>query len=74
MVQRQFVDALGGLGIERVKSLGEPFDPAEHEAVQHVETTEVPVGAVAQELQAGYRWNGRLIRPAMVVVAKTPAG
>lgn len=72
MVQRQFQDTLKGLGIDRVKSMGEPFDPAEHEAVQHIETAEVAPGAVAQELQPGYRWNGRLVRPAMVVVAKAP--
>lgn len=74
MVMRQFQDTLSGLGIERVNSVGQTFDPAEHEAVQHVETSDVPPGAVAQELQPGYRWNGRLVRPAMVVVAKAPAG
>ncbi len=73
MVLRQFQDTLAGLGIERVASAGQAFDPSLHEAVQHVETSEVPAGAVAQELQPGYRWNGRLLRPAMVVVAKTPA-
>lgn len=70
MVTRQFQDTLGGLGIERVVTLGKPFDPAEHEAVQHVQSADVPPGAVVQELQAGYRWQGRLMRPALVVVAK----
>jgi molecular chaperone GrpE len=70
MVMRQFQDTLGGLGIERVATLGKPFDPAEHEAVQHVPSADVPPGAVVQELQAGYRWQGRLMRPALVVVAK----
>lgn len=70
MVMRQFQDTLGGLGIERVATQGKPFDPAEHEAVQHVASNEVPPGAVVQELQAGYRWQGRLMRPALVVVAK----
>lgn len=73
MVLRQFEDALSSVGIERIVSLGKPFDPAEHEAVQHVPTSEVPPGAVAQELRAGYRWQDRLIRPALVVVAKAPA-
>lgn len=72
MVLRQFEDALGSVGIQRIASLGKPFDPAEHEAVQHVHTDEVPPGAVAQELRAGYRWQDRLIRPALVVVAKAP--
>jgi molecular chaperone GrpE len=73
MVLRQFEDALASAGIQRIVSLGKPFDPAEHEAVQHVVTEDVPPGAVAQELRAGYRWQDRLIRPALVVVAKAPA-
>jgi molecular chaperone GrpE len=70
MVTRQFLDTLGKLGIERVAALGLPFDPAVHEAVQHLETTEHAPGTVAMELQAGYRLGDRVIRPAMVVVAK----
>jgi molecular chaperone GrpE len=70
MVQRQFVDVLGKLGIERVVATGQPFDPAVHEAVQHLETDEFPPGVVAAELQAGYRAGDRVLRPALVVVAK----
>jgi molecular chaperone GrpE len=70
MVQRQFVDVLGKLGVERLASVGEPFDPALHEAVQHLETDEFAPGVVAAELQAGYRMGGRVLRPALVVVAK----
>jgi molecular chaperone GrpE len=73
MVLRQFEDALSTVGIQRIASLGKPFDPSEHEAVQHIQTDEVPPGAVAQELRAGYRWQDRLIRPALVVVARAPA-
>jgi molecular chaperone GrpE len=73
LVLRQFQDTLGGLGIERVAAVGKPFDPAEHEAVQHVQTDQAPPGVVLQELQAGYRWQGRLMRPALVVVAKAAA-
>jgi molecular chaperone GrpE len=72
MVLRQFEDALNTVGIQRIASVGKPFDPSEHEAVQHVHTDQVPPGAVAQELRAGYRWQDRLIRPALVVVAKAP--
>ena len=70
LVMRQFQDTLGGLGIERVQTVGKAFDPAEHEAVQHVASTEVPPGAIVTELQPGYRWQGRLMRPALVVVSK----
>jgi molecular chaperone GrpE len=73
MVLRQFEDALNTVGIQRIASVGKPFDPSEHEAVQHIQTDQVPPGAVAQELRAGYRWQDRLIRPALVVVAKAPA-
>jgi molecular chaperone GrpE len=73
LVARQFKDALGRLGIERVESIGQPFDPSVHEAIQHLETTEFPPGCVAAEVQPGYRFGDRLIRPAMVVVAKAPA-
>jgi molecular chaperone GrpE len=70
MVQRQFTDVLGKLGIERIVATGQPFDPSVHEAVQHLETDEFAPGVVAAELQAGYRMADRVLRPALVVVAK----
>lgn len=73
MVMKMFTDTLGKLGVERVVSVGQPFDPALHEAVQHLETTDFPAGAVAAEIKPGYRVGERLVRPAMVVVAKPPA-
>jgi molecular chaperone GrpE len=74
MVLRQFLDTLSKLGVERVETQGVPFDPTQHEAIQHVETTEQPPGTVLHEVQAGYRAGDRLVRPAMVVVAKAPSG
>lgn len=73
MVIRQFLDTLSKLGVERVPSVGAPFDPALHEAVQHVETDEYPPGSIAIEVQPGYKQGDRLVRPAMVFVAKAPA-
>jgi molecular chaperone GrpE len=73
LVVRQFVDLLSKIGIERVPTVGTPFDPTVHEAVQHVETGDYPPGSVAIEVQPGYRMGDRLIRPAMVCVAKQPA-
>ena len=70
IVMRQFVETLTKLGVERVATVGLPFDPAVHEAVQQVESAELPPGCVAQELLAGYHVGDRLIRPAMVVVAR----
>jgi molecular chaperone GrpE len=73
MVMRQFVEALKRAGIERVPGLGAAFDPSVHEAIQHLETTDYEPGAVAAEVQPGYRLGERLIRPALVVVAKAPS-
>lgn len=70
MVSKQFLDTLGKLGIERVKALGEPFDPSVHEAIQHLESAEHPAGVVLAEVQPGYRQGERLLRPALVVVSR----
>jgi molecular chaperone GrpE len=70
MVQRQFVSALEREGIQRVPTVGHGFDPTIHEAIQHVETAEHAPGTVLAEVQPGYRQGDRLVRAAMVVVAK----
>ncbi len=70
MVQRQFVDALGREGITRVPTVGQPFDPNVHEAIQQVDTEEHPAGTVIAEVQPGYRQGDRLMRAAMVIVAR----
>ena len=72
LVLRQFADTLGKLGIERVVAVGQPFDPSVHEAVQQMETSDFEPGTIAAEVQAGYRNSEKLIRPALVVVAKAP--
>jgi molecular chaperone GrpE len=72
MVLKQFQDTLKRLGIERLQSVGQGFDPNLHEAIQQLATTEFEPGSVAAEVQGGYRFGDRLIRPAMVVVAKAP--
>lgn len=72
LVMRQFRDALARLGVERVESVGRPFDPSVHEAIQHLETNDFPPGSIAAEVQPGYKEGDRLVRPAMVVVAKAP--
>lgn len=73
MVLKQFTDAIGKLGIKRVAGAGNPFDPLVHEAIQQVETTEHPAGTVVAEVQPGYTFGDRLIRAAMVVVARPPS-
>jgi molecular chaperone GrpE len=74
MVQRQFVDALGRDGIQRVPTVGHAFDPSVHEAIQQVETADHAPGTVLAEVQPGYTQGERLVRAAMVVVAKAKSG
>ncbi|MDI1443776.1 nucleotide exchange factor GrpE [Polyangium sp. 6x1] len=74
MVLKQFLDTLEKMGIHRVVSVGQPFDPAQHEAIQHLESPEHPAGVVLHEVQPGYRIGDYLVRPAMVVVSKGPPG
>jgi len=58
--------------IERLDPQGEPFDPKLHEAVLVQESATAPPDSVLQVLQSGYQLNGRLLRPARVVVARAP--
>ncbi|MDI1479901.1 nucleotide exchange factor GrpE [Polyangium sp. y55x31] len=74
MVLKQFLDTLEKMGIQRVVAVGQPFDPAQHEAIQHLESPEHPAGVVLYEVQPGYRMGDYLVRPAMVVVSKGPPG
>ncbi len=74
MVLRFYEDALGRLGVEKVPSVGQPFDPGLHEAVQQV-PSDSPVGTVVTEMAPGYKLGGKLVRPAVVAVAvPRPAG
>ncbi|HEY1692093.1 MAG TPA: nucleotide exchange factor GrpE [Polyangiaceae bacterium] len=70
LVQRQFTESLGREGIARVPTVGHPFDPSVHEAIQQVETADHAPGTVLAEVQPGYVQGERLVRAAMVVVAK----
>jgi molecular chaperone GrpE len=72
MVLRFLEDALQRLGVERVPTVGQPFDPSIHEAVQQVDSEQSP-GTVVSELTPGYRISGKLLRPAMVAVARRSA-
>jgi molecular chaperone GrpE len=60
-------------GIRRIDAVGQPFDPSQHEAVAVVETDEAPENTVVQEHRAGYCLYDRLLRPAMVAVARQGA-
>lgn len=73
MILRQFIDTLGRVNIAKVPTVGKEFDPTVHEAIQQVESDEHPPGTVVAEVQPGYVQGERLVRPAMVVVAKPKA-
>jgi len=73
IIYDQMLDVLKGHGIEQIKSAGEPFNPAHHEAITHRSENTKEEGMVLEELQKGYKLNGRLIRASRVVVNKTPA-
>ncbi len=69
LVVREFEGALEKLGVVPIDSVGEPFDPALHEAIGSVEDGDVDVDTVADEVQRGYRLHDRVLRPALVRVA-----
>jgi len=72
LIDKQFHDALAKLGVQPVPAEGEPFDPNLHQAVQMVDTQEAADNHVLDELQRGYKLKDRLLRPAMVRVARNP--
>ena len=72
LIYKQLQDALQKLGVRAIPAKGEPFDPRVHEAIEMVETSDAPDHEVLDELQRGYKMKDRLLRPAMVKVAKNP--
>ena len=72
LVLRLFQQKLERYEVKPFEVAGQPFDPRVHEAVSRVESAEVPAGAVAAELQKGYRVGERLLRPALVSVSTGP--
>jgi molecular chaperone GrpE len=70
LIGKQMEDALTRLGVHPVHTQGAPFDPHHHEAIEMVESDEHPENHVVEELQRGYKLRDRLLRPAMVRVAK----
>ena len=72
LIRRQLWDVLSKQGLERVESVGQEFNPHAHHAIESVETTAHAEGTVTGELQPGYIFQGRVLRPAMVRVATAP--
>ncbi len=71
MTFKGFNEALDGLGVQSIATVGEVFDPRVHEAVQEV-SSDLAEGLVAEELQRGFRWRDRVLRAALVKVSTGP--
>jgi molecular chaperone GrpE len=73
LTHRQLMAFLEKNGVRPVDPQGEPFNPDAHQAMTMIETIDTPANHVMSVMQKGYKLHERLLRPAMVVVAKTPA-
>jgi molecular chaperone GrpE len=70
MTEREFLNVLERHNVKRIDPEGQPFNPHQHQAMTEIEKPEVPAGTVVQVFQPGYILEDRVLRPAMVVVAK----
>lgn len=72
-LSRQYFSILEKYGLEKIESeKASEFDPHRHEAIQHIETSEVPDNTIVEVYKTGYVLNSKIIRPAMVSVARNP--
>ncbi len=69
LVARQFQEALKGLGLEEIETLGQKFNPEYHEAVSHVEDSTKGEQEIVQEYRKGYKIGNKVVRHSMVIVA-----
>lgn len=72
MIHRQFKEVLERAGVNRIPTKGEAFEPEQHEAVLHEESEDVPPLHILEEMRPGYAFKSKVLRPAMVKVAKEP--
>ena len=70
LTYKQLFDTLEKLGVSQVASIGEPFDPTKHQAVGQVESSAIDENCIVEEYQKGYFLGDRILRPAMVTVAR----
>jgi molecular chaperone GrpE len=73
MVLKLFEDTAQRIGLTRIEAVGQRFDPSIHDAFQQIETSDQAPGTIINEYQPGYRLGDKLLRPAMVVVARKPS-
>ena len=70
LTERELMNVLEKHGVKRIEPLGQKFDPNRHQAMYEIEDVSVPAGTVIQVMQAGYLIGDRMLRPALVAVAK----
>jgi molecular chaperone GrpE len=70
LTERELMNVLEKHGVKRIEPLGQKFDPNRHQAMYEIEDASVPAGTVIQVMQAGYLIGDRMLRPALVAVAK----
>ena len=70
LTERELMNALEKHGVKRIEPLGQKFDPNRHQAMYEVEDANVPSGTIVQVVQAGYLLGDRVLRPALVAIAK----
>ena len=73
LILKQMEDALRGLNVQAVETVGAQFDPRIHEALGSIETVEHPDHQVLEEIRRGYKLRDKLLRPALVRIAVNPA-
>ena len=72
LIEQRLFETLKKAGLEPIEAAGKQFDPNLHQAVDRVQSEELPDQTVLQEYQSGYNFKGKLLRPAMVKVAVKP--
>jgi molecular chaperone GrpE len=73
LILKQMDEALKGLNVQPVETIGAQFDPRIHEALGSIETLEHPDHQVLEEIRRGYKLRDKLLRPALVRIARNPA-
>jgi molecular chaperone GrpE len=72
LISQRLFETLKKAGLEPIEAAGKPFDPNLHQAVDRVQSDDLPDQTVLEEYQSGYNFKGKLLRPAMVKVAVKP--
>ena len=70
MIANKFAELLKRRGLKEIEAIGKPFDPGYHEAIMQIESDDVDEGIIIEEIQKGYLFNDKVLRPSRVVVAK----